>query len=139
VTAPQNLIGDLEDILAGMEIGRHAEAFRRVADLFASGSTRFSEDHLALFDDVMSRLIAEIDSSARAAFGRRFASHFNAPPKTMRLLALTMRSRLQVRFSCGQSNSTKARSLKAPEPRARTISSLSPAVMCLSNVETDGS
>jgi uncharacterized protein (DUF2336 family) len=88
VTAQQNPIADLEDVLASMEIGRRAEAFRRVADLFASGATQFSGDQVALFDDIMSHLVAEIDRSARAAFGRRFASHFNAPPKTMRLLAL---------------------------------------------------
>jgi hypothetical protein len=64
VTAQQNPIADLEDVLASMEIGRRAEAFRRVADLFASGATHFSGDQLALFDDIMSRLIAEIDRSA---------------------------------------------------------------------------
>jgi uncharacterized protein (DUF2336 family) len=88
VTESQNLAGDLEDIFAAMESGRRAEAFRRVADLFASESTRFSADQMALFDDIMSRLIAEIDSAARAAFGARFASSSHAPPRTMRLLAL---------------------------------------------------
>jgi hypothetical protein len=45
---------------------------------------------------IMSRLIAEIDRSERAAFGRRFASRFNAPPKTMRLLALILLRSMQL-------------------------------------------
>jgi uncharacterized protein (DUF2336 family) len=61
---------------------------RRVTDLFASGSTRFSDDQRAIFDDVMSRLAREIDTSARATFGRRLMTIPDAPPQTIRALAL---------------------------------------------------
>jgi uncharacterized protein (DUF2336 family) len=59
-----------------------------VTDLFVSGNTKFSDDQIALFDDVMSQLAREIDASARAAFGGRLASLSEAPPQVLRELAL---------------------------------------------------
>jgi uncharacterized protein (DUF2336 family) len=50
--------------------------------------TGFSEEHIAMFDEVMSRLVAAIDSSARAEFGDLIAKNPRAPAKTTRLLAL---------------------------------------------------
>ena len=82
------LLEEVEVLIASTEIGRRAEALRRVTDLFASGSTVFSDDQRALFDDVMSRLVSEIDTTARAAFGRRIAAVPEAPPHVLRALAL---------------------------------------------------
>jgi uncharacterized protein (DUF2336 family) len=88
MTAHRNLIGELEDAVAAKDIGRRAEILRRVADLFVSGSATYSDDQIALFDDVMGRLVAEIDDTARAAFGQRLDAMPNAPPGTLRTLAL---------------------------------------------------
>jgi uncharacterized protein (DUF2336 family) len=82
------LLDELEHILARQDIGRRADALRRVTDLFVAASSRYSDEQIALFDDVMSRLIAEIDTSARAAFGQRLADNPDAPPNVMRALAL---------------------------------------------------
>jgi len=41
-----------------------------------------------LFDDVMGRLVDEIDSSARAALGQQLSDMTNVPPNTLRTLAL---------------------------------------------------
>lgn len=46
------------------------------------------DEQKALFDEVMGRLVEEIDISARAAFGARLATIINAPKKTSRTLAL---------------------------------------------------
>jgi uncharacterized protein (DUF2336 family) len=86
--AQRNLIDRLEEALAHKDIGRRAETLRRVTDLFVSGSGRFTGDQVALFDDVMSRLAAEIEVSARAAFGQRLAALSDAPPGVVRGLAL---------------------------------------------------
>jgi uncharacterized protein (DUF2336 family) len=83
-----NLIDELESTVAAKDIRRRAEMLRRVADLFDTGSARFSGDQIALFDDVMTRLLDEIDVAARAAFGRRLCAAPNAPPNTLRALAL---------------------------------------------------
>ena len=82
------LIEELETLIASKDIGRRADALRSVADLFASGSTRFSDDQIAMFDNVMGMLIREIDSSARADFGRRLLTFPDAPPQVIRALAL---------------------------------------------------
>jgi uncharacterized protein (DUF2336 family) len=46
------------------------------------------DEQKALFDEVMGRLVEEIDISARAAFGARLATIINAPKKISRTLAL---------------------------------------------------
>jgi uncharacterized protein (DUF2336 family) len=82
------MMDELEGLIAGKDIGSRAEALRRVTDLFVSGTARFSDDQVALFDEVMSQLAREIDASARAAFGSRLASMPEAPPRVLRELAL---------------------------------------------------
>jgi uncharacterized protein (DUF2336 family) len=84
----QTLIDDLEAAITSGEIGRRAETLRRVTDLFVSGSAHYSDEQIALFDDVMSRLASEIESSARSTFGRRLATIPGAPPGIIRTLAL---------------------------------------------------
>src|SRR5262249_53486123 len=88
MTGKQGLLDELEDALARQDIGRRADALRRITDLFLAASARYSDEQVALFDDVMGRLVAEIDTSARAAFGYRLADNPDAPPNVMRALAL---------------------------------------------------
>ncbi|MEA2946059.1 MAG: hypothetical protein QOI40_1389 [Alphaproteobacteria bacterium] len=88
MTAYKSMIDELEEAVASKEIGRRADTLRRITDLFVSGSTAFSDDQIALFDDVMNLLAREIESSARAAFGHRLATLPQAPPKIIRALAL---------------------------------------------------
>ena len=85
---PQSLIDELEDAISKSDLRRRAAAMRRLTDLFIMSGSGFSEQHVAMFDDVMSRLVTAIDSSARAEFGDLLAKHPKAPPKTSRLLAL---------------------------------------------------
>jgi len=88
MTGQQGLLDELEDALARQDIGRRADALRRITDLFVAASSRYSDEQIALFDDVMGRLVAEIDTSARVAFGQRLADNPDAPPNVMRALAL---------------------------------------------------
>jgi uncharacterized protein (DUF2336 family) len=87
-TAPKSLIDELEDAIANTDLRHRANVMRRLTDLFIMNGAGFSQDHIAMFDEVMSRLIAAIDSSARAEFGSLLAKNPNAPVKTSRLLAL---------------------------------------------------
>ncbi len=84
----QSLIDELEDAIAKNDLRHRAAIMRRVTDLFIMNGSGFSEEHIAMFDDVMSRLVVAIDSSARAEFGELIAKHPNAPIKTSRILAL---------------------------------------------------
>ncbi len=87
-TTPQSLIDELEDAISKSDLRRRAAAMRRLTDLFIMNGSGFSEQHIAMFDDVISRLVSAIDRSARAEFGDLIAKHPNAPPKTSRILAL---------------------------------------------------
>ena len=84
----QTLIDELEAAIVNRNIGSRADVLHRITDLFAVGSSHFNDEQRGLFDDVMGRLVDEIESSARAAFGERLATIANAPPKVSRVLAL---------------------------------------------------
>lgn len=86
--APQSLIDELEDAITKQNLRQRAAVMRRVTDLFILNGAGFSEDHIAMFDDVMSKLVVAIDRSARAEFGNLLAGCSNAPRKTSRILAL---------------------------------------------------
>ena len=84
----QSLIDELEAMVTHRNIGSRADVLRRVTDLFVAGADHFDGEQRALFDDVMGRLIEEIEGSARAAFGERLATVVNAPPRVSCALAL---------------------------------------------------
>src|SRR5215467_11821893 len=84
----EDLIEQLEQAFVHSDMRQRAETLRRVTDLFVFNAGRFSEAQLELFDEVMGRLVEEIEVSARAVFGRRLAELSQAPPRVMRSLAL---------------------------------------------------
>jgi uncharacterized protein (DUF2336 family) len=84
----QSLIDELESAIIHRNIGSRADVLRRVTDIFVTGSDRFDGDQLALFDDIMGRLVNEIENTARVAFGERLATIANAPPRVSCTLAL---------------------------------------------------
>jgi uncharacterized protein (DUF2336 family) len=86
--AQENLIEQLEQAFAHTDMRQRAETLRRVTDLFVFNAGRFSNEQMELFDEVMGRLVEEIEVSARAVFGRRLAELAQAPPRVMRSLAL---------------------------------------------------
>ena len=88
MTETHTLIEELELSIAHKSIAKRAEVLQRIAALFASGVGHFSADEIALFDDVMSRLIDEIDILARAELGQKFLTFPSSPPRSLRKLAL---------------------------------------------------
>jgi uncharacterized protein (DUF2336 family) len=84
----QSLIDELEAAISQRNISSRAEILRRITDLFVTGSDHFDTEQMSLFDDVMGRLVNEIEHSARATFGERLSAIANAPPKVSRTLAL---------------------------------------------------
>ena len=83
-----NLIDELESILTSKNVSQRATVLRRVTDLFVVGSGRFSEDQVELFDEVMGKLLENVERDARAQFGSRLAKLPDAPLNTIRDLAL---------------------------------------------------
>ena len=82
-----SLMDELDDVLARASEGKRDAALSRITDLFVSGADRFSEQHVGLFDDVISRLAETIEADARAKLARRLAPIANAPIKVSRALA----------------------------------------------------
>jgi uncharacterized protein (DUF2336 family) len=83
----ENLIDQLEGVLASNDLSKRAEILRHVTDLFIHGSGKFSDDQIDLFDDVMGKLIDNIELAVRVAFGSRLAKVSDAPARVIRTLA----------------------------------------------------
>ena len=55
---PESLLDELQATLAHGTVARRVETLRRVTDLFVNGAVDYSDDQIALFDDVFQCLIA---------------------------------------------------------------------------------
>lgn len=83
----KSLIDELNDALAGGDEQQRQRILERVTDLFAAGSRGYSGDQIALFDDVLLKLSADVEVEARARLAERMARNDAAPPTLIRLLA----------------------------------------------------
>ncbi|HLI99035.1 MAG TPA: DUF2336 domain-containing protein, partial [Bradyrhizobium sp.] len=83
----ENLLDELQATLASGTVARRVETLRRVTDLFINGAVDFSDDQIALFDDVFQCLTHHIENSAKALLSNRLASMDRAPLMTVRALA----------------------------------------------------
>jgi uncharacterized protein (DUF2336 family) len=84
----QDVIDQLEDAFARRDVGRRTETLQRITDLFVSTASSHSAEQIELFDEIMRRLLAELETSARAAYGERLATIAEPPPNVIRALAL---------------------------------------------------
>src|SRR6516164_8912317 len=85
--ASHSLIPELERIVQNGSARKRQEALQRITTLFLDCASRFNEDHVRLFDDVLVRLIEEIELKARAELAHRLAPVGNAPTGVVRRLA----------------------------------------------------
>src|SRR5215469_15504880 len=83
----QALLKQVEEAMASGSVTRRGKIVRHVTDLFIVTSGQCTDTEIALFDDVLTRLAAEIEVSARALLGERLAPIENAPPRIIRTLA----------------------------------------------------
>jgi uncharacterized protein (DUF2336 family) len=88
ISTSDSLLDELQATLAHGTVARRVETLRRVTDLFVNGAVDFSDDQIALFDDVFQCLIHHIETSAKALLSNRLAPVDRAPPLTIRALAL---------------------------------------------------
>ncbi|MDE2603473.1 MAG: DUF2336 domain-containing protein [Bradyrhizobium sp.] len=88
VAGPDNLLDELQTTLAHGTVARRVETLRRVTDLFINGAVDYSDQQIELFDDVFQYLIQQIEGSAKALLSNRLAPLPDAPPRTVRALAL---------------------------------------------------
>jgi uncharacterized protein (DUF2336 family) len=95
-TAELSIIDEVESAIRLGSAEKGLETARRVTDLFLSSAGSFSDEQIALFDDVLERLIGTIelraiaDISARVALAEisaQLAPIAQAPPSVIRRLA----------------------------------------------------
>ena len=82
-----SLIGDLERAIASGTVELRVASLWHVTDLFITGASRYSDEQISLFDDVITRLAAQIEVTARAKLARLLAPVANAPVNTIKALA----------------------------------------------------
>ena len=87
MSASASLIPELEDVIQHGSQDKRAATVKRIANLFVDGAPHFNEDHIGLFDDVLCRLVVEIETKARAEMAQTLAPVANAPIELMRQLA----------------------------------------------------
>ena len=73
MTATASLLVELERALQHGSREKRTETLRRVTNLFLDRADSYSDQHVAVFDGVLGRLIEEIESKARSELSRRLA------------------------------------------------------------------
>jgi len=81
------LINELESALQSGSTSKRTEMLRRVTDYFFSRVDQFSPEHLALFDEVMTKAVVYIEDKVRAELSSRLAPISRAPDGIIRRLA----------------------------------------------------
>jgi uncharacterized protein (DUF2336 family) len=82
-----SLITEIEDAIASGSTDRRTSLLRSITDLFLNGVDSFSDDQIAMFDDVIGKLVQRIEVEARAELAKRLAALYRAPPTVIRSLA----------------------------------------------------
>jgi uncharacterized protein (DUF2336 family) len=85
--ASLSLIPELEDVVQNGSREKRTETLQRITALFLDGASRYSDEHVDLFDEVFGLLIEEIETKARAELSNDLAPVINAPVKVLRTLA----------------------------------------------------
>ncbi len=80
----------IDELINAVESGgtrQRQKILQRITDLFVAGSRSYSHEQVALFDDVLQQLSADIETKARARLAHRMAVLKDAPPRLIRKLA----------------------------------------------------
>lgn len=83
----KDLLADLQTALTHGTVARRVETLQRITDLFLYAPSQYSEEQIALFDDVFHCLIHKMEMSARALLAQRLATVAEAPTNVIHTLA----------------------------------------------------
>jgi uncharacterized protein (DUF2336 family) len=81
------LIAELETAVRSGSAEARVTKLRQVTDLFLAGSSSMTDEQIKVFDDVMCRLTARIETKVLSELGQRLAPVDNAPIETIKQLA----------------------------------------------------
>jgi uncharacterized protein (DUF2336 family) len=82
----QSLIAELDTTLSKASRSKHSTILRSVTDLFFNGAQNYSKEHVAVFDDVIDRLVEKVEKNERPTLielSTRLAPLSNAPVKVI--------------------------------------------------------
>ena len=85
--AAGSLIAELEDAIQGGSRDKRVETLRRVTDLFLNDANRLNDQQIDVFDEVLGRLIKNVEEKTLAELSRRLGPVKNAPIEVLRNLA----------------------------------------------------
>jgi uncharacterized protein (DUF2336 family) len=83
----QAFLQEIDSTLAQSNRARRASMLRHLTDFYVVGSDQYSDEEIALIDDVFVRLVGAIEESSRALLAIRLGPLSKAPPKILRILA----------------------------------------------------
>jgi len=86
LTAP-SLIAELDVSIAAAPASWRHDVLRRVVDLFLGNVALYADDHVGLFDDVIGRLIVDIERAPLVELSNRLAPLAKAPVNVVGTLA----------------------------------------------------
>ncbi len=86
-TAEQPILDELDTALNQATESWRQTTLRRIADLFAGNAKSYTGDQVALFDDVICRLMRDMDRMSLAELSRKIAPAGNAPMNALASLA----------------------------------------------------
>ena len=83
----QSLLSDLDASLPQVTDTWRSGVLHRITELFVSGAESYSDEQLALFDEVIGRLIKKMDRGRLVELSNALAAAGNAPAKVLATLA----------------------------------------------------
>jgi uncharacterized protein (DUF2336 family) len=81
------LIAELESAVKGGSSERRLQMLRQVTDLFLSDADRLNENQIGVFDDVLVRLMEQMEARRLAQLSTNLSGSSLAPKETVRQLA----------------------------------------------------
>lgn len=87
MAALDTLIPELEHAIESGSPRQRARTLEQVTKLFLQSATHLTDEHVELFDDVLSRLVVEIETLALVQLSNNLAPIANAPLRLLRRLA----------------------------------------------------
>lgn len=86
-SSAESLIAELDTTLSKASRSKHSTILRSVSDLFFNGAQSYSKEHVAVFDDVIDRLVEKTERPILIELSTRLAPISNAPVKVVGHLA----------------------------------------------------
>jgi len=82
-----SLLAELERVLPAGSDEERAKMLARITDLYVARSDQYSPEQVALFDELLTKLISVVETAARRTLAGRLAGLTNAPAQALRTLA----------------------------------------------------